>query len=165
MCHLFNVIQHVYHNDYLGSISHKYKQVLRETEILYCHQAISSYHCNELHERKLRSRSRTSEQSFVSVYRVYCVSTDSITYTAVNEDEKSKRRLLPVEFPAVSILYFQYLSRGWYNSCDYSLGQPEFDPRSSHVRFRMDRMALRQVLGEYHGFRCQVLIHQMLLAH
>jgi hypothetical protein len=33
---------------------------------------------NTLHERKLCSKSRTSQQTFVSVYRVYLVRTDNI---------------------------------------------------------------------------------------
>jgi hypothetical protein len=61
-----------------------YIYIQREREIYHCHYPVSDYHSNELsnvktlHERKLCSRSRTSEHFFVSVYHVYSVSIDSL---------------------------------------------------------------------------------------
>jgi hypothetical protein len=38
----------------------------------------------------------------------------------------------------------------------------EFEPRSGHVGFVVDRVALGQVFSEFFGFSCQFLCHQLL---
>jgi hypothetical protein len=43
--------------------------------------------------------------------------------------------------------------------------RPEFDTRSSHVGFVVEKTVLRQVSFEYFGFPCQFLFHQMLHTH
>jgi hypothetical protein len=40
--------------------------------------------------------------------------------------------------------------------------RPGFDPRSGHVGFVVDKMALGQVFSEYFGFSCQSSFHQLL---
>jgi hypothetical protein len=39
--------------------------------------------------------------------------------------------------------------------------RPGFDPRSGHVGFVVDKVALGQVFSEYFGFPCQHPIHQL----
>jgi hypothetical protein len=41
----------------------------------------------------------------------------------------------------------------------------EFDPRTNHVGFKMDEVALGQVFAEYFGFPYQFLFHKMLHIH
>jgi hypothetical protein len=43
--------------------------------------------------------------------------------------------------------------------------RPGFDPRSGHVRFMVDEVALGQVFSEYFGFHCQTSFHQPLHNH
>jgi hypothetical protein len=44
--------------------------------------------------------------------------------------------------------------------------RPEFEPRSSHVGFVVDKVALGQVFSEYFGFPCQFAFrHRLLLTH
>jgi hypothetical protein len=40
--------------------------------------------------------------------------------------------------------------------------QPGFNPKSGHVGFVVDEVALGQVSSEYFGFSCRFLFHQML---
>jgi hypothetical protein len=42
---------------------------------------------------------------------------------------------------------------------------PGFDPRSGHVGFVVDNVALGQVFSEYFGFPCQSSFHQLLHNH
>jgi hypothetical protein len=58
-------------------------------QIYHCHYAIFVYHKKEkaLHEPTLRSRQRTSEQSFVAAYRFYSVSADNILLRVCEELE------------------------------------------------------------------------------
>jgi hypothetical protein len=43
--------------------------------------------------------------------------------------------------------------------------KPGFEPRSGHVGFVMDKVALRQVFSEYFGFPCQFSFHRLLHIH
>jgi hypothetical protein len=43
--------------------------------------------------------------------------------------------------------------------------RPWFDPRSSHVGFVVDKVALGQVFYEYYGFPCQLSFHRLLHTH
>jgi hypothetical protein len=43
--------------------------------------------------------------------------------------------------------------------------RPGFDPKSSHVRFVVKKVALGQVCSEYFGFPCQSSLHEMLHTH
>jgi hypothetical protein len=43
--------------------------------------------------------------------------------------------------------------------------RPGFDPRSGHVGFVVDKVALGQVFSEYFGFPCQSSFHQLLHNH
>jgi hypothetical protein len=40
-----------------------------------------------------------------------------------------------------------------------------FDPRSGHVEFVVDKVALGQIFSEYFGFPCQFSFHQLLYTH
>jgi hypothetical protein len=40
-----------------------------------------------------------------------------------------------------------------------------FDPRSGHVRFVVDKVAVGQVFYKYFGFPCQFSFHEMLHIH
>jgi hypothetical protein len=40
-----------------------------------------------------------------------------------------------------------------------------FDPRSGHVGFVVDKVALEQVFSEYFGFPCQFSFHRLLHTH
>jgi Zn-dependent M28 family amino/carboxypeptidase len=42
---------------------------------------------------------------------------------------------------------------------------PRFDPRSGHVGFVVDKVALGQVFSEYFGFPCRSSFHQLLHDH
>jgi hypothetical protein len=44
----------------------------------------------------------------------------------------------------------------------FPLWWPKFNPRSGHVGFVVDIVALGQVLSEYFGFPCQFSFHKML---
>jgi hypothetical protein len=43
--------------------------------------------------------------------------------------------------------------------------RPGFQPRSSHVGFVVDKVALEQVISEYFGFPCQFSFHRLLHIH
>jgi hypothetical protein len=43
--------------------------------------------------------------------------------------------------------------------------RPEFDPRSGHVGFVVNKVALGHVYSEYFGFPCQSSFHQLLHNH
>jgi hypothetical protein len=43
--------------------------------------------------------------------------------------------------------------------------RPGFDPRSDHVGFVVDKVALGQVFSEYFGFPCQSSFHRLLHNH
>jgi hypothetical protein len=47
----------------------------------------------------------------------------------------------------------------------FPLWWPRFDPRSSHVGFAVDKVALGQDSCEYYSFPCQFSFHQMLHTH
>jgi hypothetical protein len=40
-----------------------------------------------------------------------------------------------------------------------------FDPRSGHVRYTVNKVALEQVLSEYFGFPCQFSFHRLFHTH
>jgi hypothetical protein len=42
---------------------------------------------------------------------------------------------------------------------------PRFDPKSGHVGFVVDKVALGQVFSQYFSFPCQFSFHQMLHTH
>jgi hypothetical protein len=42
---------------------------------------------------------------------------------------------------------------------------PVFDPRSRHVGFLVNKVALGQILSEYLGFPCQFSFHPLLPTH
>jgi hypothetical protein len=42
---------------------------------------------------------------------------------------------------------------------------PGFEPRSGHVGFVVDKVALRQIFSEYFGFPCQFSVHRLLHTH
>jgi hypothetical protein len=42
------------------------------------------------------------------------------------------------------------------------LWRPGLEPRSGHMGFVVDKVALRQVFSEYFGFPCQFLFHRLL---
>jgi hypothetical protein len=42
--------------------------------------------------------------------------------------------------------------------------RPGFEPRSGHVGFVVDKVALEQVFSEYFGFPCQISFHRLLHA-
>jgi hypothetical protein len=44
----------------------------------------------------------------------------------------------------------------------FPLRRPGVEPRSGHVRFVVDKVALGQVYSEYFGFPCQFSFHQLL---
>jgi hypothetical protein len=44
-------------------------------------------------------------------------------------------------------------------------GHSHFEPRSVHVGFVVNKVALRQVFSEYFGFPCQFSFHQLLHIH
>jgi hypothetical protein len=48
---------------------------------------------------------------------------------------------------------------------DFPPRRPGFDPRSDHVRFVVDEVALGQVFSEYFGFPCQSSFHRLLHNH
>jgi hypothetical protein len=43
--------------------------------------------------------------------------------------------------------------------------RPGFEPRSGHVWFVVDKVALGQVFSEYFGFSCQFSFHRLLHTH
>jgi hypothetical protein len=43
--------------------------------------------------------------------------------------------------------------------------RPGFDPRSDHVGFVVDKVALGQVFSEFFGFSCQFSFHRLLHTH
>jgi hypothetical protein len=43
--------------------------------------------------------------------------------------------------------------------------RPAFEPRSGHVGFVVEKVALGQVLSEYFGFPCQFSFHRLLHTH
>jgi hypothetical protein len=43
--------------------------------------------------------------------------------------------------------------------------RPGFEPRSGHVAFVTDKVALGQVFSEYFGFPCQFSFHRLLHTH
>jgi hypothetical protein len=43
--------------------------------------------------------------------------------------------------------------------------RPGFEPRSVHVRFVVDKVALEQVFSEYFGFPCQFSFQRLLHNH
>jgi hypothetical protein len=47
----------------------------------------------------------------------------------------------------------------------FSPRRPGFEPRSGHVGFVVDRVALGQVSSEYFGFPCQFSFHRLLHIH
>jgi hypothetical protein len=50
-------------------------------------------------------------------------------------------------------------------SSGFSPPRSEFEPRSDHVEFVVDKVALRQVFSEYFGFPCQLSSHRLLYIH
>jgi hypothetical protein len=42
---------------------------------------------------------------------------------------------------------------------------PRFEPRSGHMGFVVDKVALRQVFSDYFGFPCQFSFHRLLHTH
>jgi hypothetical protein len=51
-------------------------------------------------------------------------------------------------------------------TCGRAIAQAaRFEPRSGHVGFVVDSVALGQVFSEYFGFPCQFSFHQLLLIH
>jgi hypothetical protein len=44
----------------------------------------------------------------------------------------------------------------------FPLRRPGFEPRSGHVGFVVDKVALVQVFSEYFGFPCQFSFHRLL---
>jgi hypothetical protein len=53
---------------------------------------------------------------------------------------------------------------GWYSPASHC-GGPWLDPRSGHVGFVVDKVAMRQVFSEYFGFPCQSSYHRLLHTH
>jgi hypothetical protein len=47
----------------------------------------------------------------------------------------------------------------------FSPRRPRFYPRSGHVGFVLEKVALEQVFSEYFGFLCQFSFHQLLHIH
>jgi hypothetical protein len=43
--------------------------------------------------------------------------------------------------------------------------RPGFEPRSGHVEFVVDKVAVGQVFSEYFGFPCQLTFHRLLHIH
>jgi hypothetical protein len=51
------------------------------------------------------------------------------------------------------------------HSCGFPHRRPLLRPRSGHVRFEVDKVALVQISSEYFGFSCQFIFPQMLHTH
>jgi hypothetical protein len=49
--------------------------------------------------------------------------------------------------------------------CCRTADVPEFEPRSGHVGFVLDKVVLGQVFSEYFGFPCQSSFHRLLHTH
>jgi hypothetical protein len=47
----------------------------------------------------------------------------------------------------------------------FSTWQPGLEPRSDHMGFVVNKVAIRQVFSEYFGFPCQFAFHRLLHNH
>jgi hypothetical protein len=98
---------------------------------------------------------RTNERQLISTEMCFFT---TMRYTLWNH-KRNRDVMKELQIPQVTDFIWHAIAQAV--SCQW----PGFEPRSGHVGYVVDKVALGQVFSEYSSFPCQFLFYQLLHTH